>query len=70
MPLQQTWLPGQAPVTLPQVQFPLTQLSPAGQAWPQAPQLLVVFRAVHTPLQQPDPAGQMTPHPPQLLVSA
>src|SRR5437868_5001145 len=71
MPVQQTWLPGQVPVKLPQVHWPLTQLSPLEQAWPQAPQLPGVLRAVSQPsagllLQSPKPARQTKPHAPPL----
>jgi hypothetical protein len=48
IPPQQVSPPGQSP-PLPQVQLPLTQLSPAGQACPHAPQLLVVFNEVSQP---------------------
>jgi hypothetical protein len=57
MPLQQTWLPGQSPVKVPQVHWPLMQLSPLEQTAPQAPQLAgsaVVF--TQTPLQSACPA--------------
>jgi hypothetical protein len=55
---------------LPQVHWPLTQVSPAAQAWAQDPQLLVVVRSVQAPPQQPWPELQPWPQAPQLLVVA
>jgi hypothetical protein len=49
LPLQQPF--GQ--LALVHTHCPLLQVCPASQAWPQVPQLVVVFRAVQVPLQQP-----------------
>lgn len=40
---------------LPATQVPLVHVSPAGQTFPQEPQLLVVVSSVHVPLQQIPP---------------
>ncbi len=51
-----------------QVAVPLPLVGP-GQAWPQTPQFVVVFRGVQTLPQQPWPLGQVWPQAPQLFVS-
>ena len=66
--LQQLPLPLQA-APVGSLHCPPQQTLPPVQTVPQAPQLVVVFRAVHTPLQHPCPLEHLLPQVPQLFAS-